>query len=141
MQETNLKEKITKSFFSHTYTTMASQSIQLNEPEEYRTWLLSPKEMNINIYEQEVGIFLQKEIGKQVYKKIEFKRYELSLLLSFKGKYKIQLISIYNSPNSLHNTELKSKIRKWLIEILRKAKQKNYYTIIGGDWNATIYSN
>ncbi|RHZ89675.1 hypothetical protein Glove_13g297 [Diversispora epigaea] len=86
-----------------------------------------------------VAITLKKNIALHTFKKKELKGYALQLLLSFKGKYIIQLITIYNPPQTTENASIRMKLKNWLIETLNEGKSKNWHTIMGGDWNITLH--
>ncbi|RHZ59100.1 hypothetical protein Glove_365g14 [Diversispora epigaea] len=110
----------------------------INEPKEYQTWFSSMEE-NIKKLGHGVAITLKKNIALYTFKKKELKGYALQLLLSFKGKYIVQLITIYNPPQTTENASIRLKLKNWLIENLNEGKSKNWHTIIGGDWNTTLH--
>src|SRR6185436_11338380 len=85
-----------------------------------------------------VAIILKKKIAIHVYQKEKIKGYALLLKLSFKGKYTVNIINIYNPPMKAESSEMRNKIRKWLINQIRSAKAKNQTIIVGGDWNTVL---
>ncbi|RHZ59143.1 hypothetical protein Glove_365g27 [Diversispora epigaea] len=138
LQETNIKEKRKNLFFSHTHSTQTRKEYVINEPKEYQTWFSSIEE-NTKKSGHGVAITLKKNIALHTFKFKELKGYALQLLLSFKGKYIVQLITIYNPPQTTENASIRLKLKNWLIENLNEGKSKNWHTIMGGDWNITLH--
>ncbi|RHZ48148.1 hypothetical protein Glove_557g34 [Diversispora epigaea] len=132
LQETNIKERNKNLFFSHTHSTQTKKEYLINEPKEYQTWFSSIEE-NTKKSRHRVAIILKKNIALHTFKKKELKGYALQLLLSFKEKYIVQLITIYNSPQTTKNASIR------LIENLNEGKSKNWYTIMEGDWNTALH--
>ncbi|RHZ74762.1 hypothetical protein Glove_219g192 [Diversispora epigaea] len=137
IQETNIKKETKEFFFSHTYSTQTKEKYLINEPENYQTWILSLDEENKKSGHG-VAISIKKEIALHIFKVKELKGYALQLLLSFKGKYIVQLITVYNPPQITENATIRLKLKNWIIENINEGKSKNWYSILGGDWNITL---
>ncbi|RHZ80778.1 hypothetical protein Glove_132g276 [Diversispora epigaea] len=137
IQETNIKKETKESFFSHTHSTQTKEKYLVNEPENYQTWISSLDKENKKLGHG-IAISIKKEIALHVFKVKELKGYALQLLLSFKGKYIVQLITVYNLPQTTENATIRLKLKNWIIENLNEGKSKNWYSILEGDWNITL---
>lgn len=71
-----------------------------------------------------IAIFMNKEIGKHIYKQQECDAYGLALKLSFKGKHIINIVGLYYPPETEENKLTKLQVKKWVIKLLKKPHMK-----------------
>lgn len=83
----------------------------------------------------DIAIFLDKEIGKHVFKQIIYNTYGLVLKLLYKGKHIINIIGLYCPTDIEDNKSTRLQLIKWTLKLLKDASVKGERSIIGGDFN------
>ena len=83
-----------------------------------------------------VGIMVCSELAPHVYKIDRFKARAICIYLSFKGKFKVQIIAVYApTRTTAHKKDIKE-LNFWLTNKYSEALSKNMISIALGDWNA-----
>lgn len=98
LQETNLKINKPEQFFLYTHKATLNTKFITEVPDEYKVWLSNIESLSKKEQEHEVAIILEANLAKHIYEIKELKGYILAIIMSFRGKYKVQIISVYNSP-------------------------------------------
>lgn len=98
-------------FFLHTHKTALNTRFTTNAPDKYNVWLSGIKTTTNKNQGYGVAIILEANLAKYAYEIKEFKGFALAITLSFKGKYKVQIISVYNPLQTQSNILVKEKLR------------------------------
>lgn len=102
--ETNLFDTITNKFFFYIYTSTVLNYIELNIPDNYQIFI-SNLSFRLKFTGHGVAIYIKKQWVKYIFKFNHLKEYAIQFKLLFKGKYIINLFSIYNPPSNKVNYE------------------------------------
>jgi ribonuclease HI len=83
-----------------------------------------------------VGIMVNLDLAPHVYKIDRYEARAICLYLSFKGKFKVQIVAVYApTRTTAHSNDIK-KLKQWLMNKLSEALSKDMISITLGDWNA-----
>lgn len=85
-----------------------------------------------------VGIIIKNKWAKHIYRTKKYEGNVLSISLAFKKKIKVKIIAVYYPSNPEQRKE-RAHVTKWMInEIGQFNNNDKHYTIIMGDFNATV---